>query len=61
MRTINIEKIQKSSYTKLSEIGHEKFIELQKKEQFKNKIFTMEIAQQSGYAITGHDKLLSFW
>ena len=44
MRTINIEKIQKSSYTKLSEVGYEKFIELQKKEQFKNKIFTMEIA-----------------
>ena len=60
-RNINLDVVGNSSAEQLSETSSEEFIQMQKKEQCKNKVFAMDISQNSGYAVTGHDKLVSVW
>ncbi len=43
------------------ESEEEGLIKQQCKEFCKNKIFSMDIAEETGYIVTGHDKLLSLW
>ena len=39
----------------------DEYIPLYKKEQCKNKIFSMEVAEHSQYLVTGHDKALALY
>jgi hypothetical protein len=50
-----------SSAKEISEMNSEDFVTVHKKEQCKNKIFTMDIAYKASYVVTGHDKLLQLW
>ena len=40
-------------------MSSDEYTAVQKKEQCKNKIFSMDVGR--GYAVTGHDKLLQLW
>lgn len=61
LRNIDLNVVQANDVSKLEQMATEDFMVVQKKEQCKYKSFCMDIAQQAGYIVTGHDRFLQIF
>lgn len=61
LRNVDLGVVRQNDVKRLKQMPVEDFIVVQKKEQCKHKTFSMDVAPQAGYIVTGHDKLLQLW